>query len=270
MNDATLRPYRRTCGRGLFVPLIIIAVGVIFLLDQLHVYPADFVFRYFWPAVFIIFGLDLLSRRLNMVRAFWGVAAIAVGGLWILGNLGMVSVSLANWWPLLLIGFGLMLLLSGGYRGRALGGRRERLWQAREQRWQHYRNRSADMPPSAATTTSEPAADGGDRVDVFAIFGGSQRRVTSTQFTGGHVTACLGGFQLDLTRAEIAGESAMIEIETCMGGGEIRVPTHWVVDVRGHGILGGYSDETQQVPSAGAKRLIIEGISLMGGVVIKN
>lgn len=284
-NDLTLRPYGRTCGRGLFVPLFIIAVGVIFLLDQLHIYPADFVFRYFWPAVFIIFGLDLLSRRLNMVRAFWGVAAIVVGGLLTLGNLGMIPYSLSNWWPLLLIGFGLMLLFSGGFRGRVvvMGGdrwaRREQRWRAREQRWQsRFQGGAAgaeSAAPSAVSAAAQPGVGAGgdtagDRVEMFAILGGSQRRVSSTQFTGGHVTAFLGGFQLDLTRADIAGESAIIEIETFMGGGEIRVPALWQVELRGHGILGGYSDETQQIPSAAAKRLIIEGISMFGGVVIKN
>jgi hypothetical protein len=258
--DSELGFHRRFCctGRGLFVPLLLIALGVIFLLDQFQVFPADRVFAYFWPVIFICYGVDALAWRPGNRRAVWGVGAIAVGVALILQNLGYWAFDLARLWPLLLIAFGLSLLLRGPRRG----GRRR------------YRGVSfASDPANAAQATWGAAALDSDESDLdgIAVLGGIQRRITSQQFRGGRLTAFFGGFNVDLTGADIAGDTAVLEISALFGGGEVRVPNTWIVDMQGHALLGGYSDETHQVaPGARPKRLIVQGTAVFGGVVIKN
>lgn len=261
---------RRCQGRGLFGPLILIALGVIFLLDQLHVLRAGYVFNYFWPAVFIIFGIEMLSWRPRGMRLFWGVLAIVVGAGWIASNLGYWYLDLTNWWPLILIVAGISLLF-------------RRPWQ-HSGNWQYYRPRRRyawagydDAPAAAGAGAAAGAAAAGEGasteevVDGFAIFGGYQRRISSQQFRGGHVEAIFGGVQLDLRRAEIAGETAVLEVTAVFGGVEIRVPERWIIELRGQPLLGGFSDETHQdVPQPGAKRLVITGFAMFGGVVLKN
>ncbi len=85
------------------------------------------------------------------------------------------------------------------------------------------------------------------------------------------MVAFFGGFNLDLTHANIAGDTAVLELEALFGGGEVRVPENWVIDLQGHALLGGFSDETHQHPPAtGAQRLVVQGTAVFGGVVIKN
>jgi hypothetical protein len=86
------------------------------------------------------------------------------------------------------------------------------------------------------------------------------------------MTFC-GGFQIDLTRANMDGDSATINASCCMGGGEIRVPDTWMIDIQGMPLFGGFVDETHQMQEADptkVKRLIIRGTALMGGIVVKN
>ncbi|TAN22124.1 MAG: hypothetical protein EPN33_10775 [Acidobacteria bacterium] len=272
----------RCGGRGLFGPLILIALGVIFLLDQLHVISAGYFFNYFWPAVFIIFGIELLSWRPRGMRLFWGVVAIVVGAGWIASNLGYWYLDLTNYWPVILIVVGISLLF-------------RRPWSYRRHGRHYYRTRrrsgwaedwsgagdsgatgaSAEPSPSgpAPGSTEASAPSGGDDsyIDGVAVLGGYQRRINSQQFRGGRLHAFFGGIQLDLHRAEIAGDAATLDITALFGGAEIRVPEHWIIEMHGQPFLGGYSDETQQdTPVSGAKRLIITGWAMFGGVVIKN
>jgi Cell wall-active antibiotics response 4TMS YvqF len=109
--------------------------------------------------------------------------------------------------------------------------------------------------------------------DYSSIFGHIGRRIISKNFRGGKIAAVFGGFELDLTQAEIEGSQAVLHADTVFGGGEIRVPDTWEVTVKGAGVFGGYSNETRQHPPenpANVKRLIIRGAAVFGGVVVKN
>ena len=86
------------------------------------------------------------------------------------------------------------------------------------------------------------------------------------------MTFC-GGFHIDLTQANIEGDTATINASSCMGGGEIRVPYTWIVDMQGLPLFGGFVDETHQTEEtdpAKKKRLLVKGTTLMGGIVVKN
>ncbi|MGH9466786.1 MAG: LiaI-LiaF-like domain-containing protein, partial [Terriglobales bacterium] len=117
-DTTTSYPVRaRQCGRGLFGPLVLIALGVIFLLDQLHILSAHHAFAYFWPVVFIIFGIELLSWRAHGPRAVLGVIVIVIGAGLIASNLGYWYFDVGRWWPLILILVGLSLLFRRGWGG---------------------------------------------------------------------------------------------------------------------------------------------------------
>ncbi|MGH9487307.1 MAG: LiaI-LiaF-like domain-containing protein [Terriglobales bacterium] len=284
MSDTTLQPEpirRSQCGRGLFGPLVIIALGVIFLLDQLRIVNAGYAFSYFWPAVIIIFGIELLSWRPQGARPFWGIIAIVVGAGLILSNLGYWYFDVGRWWPLILIAVGVSLLFRrGGWRGpynphwRGYSRhhwRRDYAWAGDSGQPGGGSGGSGGGAGAATAAESTMPSDGEDFVHGVAVLGGFQRRVTSQQFRGGHLDAFMGGIQLDLHRAEIAGERAVLDVNTMFGGAEIRVPERWIVELRGQPFLGGYSDETRQdTPAPGAKRLILTGWSIFGGVVVKN
>jgi hypothetical protein len=112
-----------------------------------------------------------------------------------------------------------------------------------------------------------------DTLNVNTVFGGAKRVVGSQDFRGGEVVAIFGGVELDLRQAGMAGDSAVLEITAIFGGVELKIPQHWSAVVEGAGIFGGYSDETLQPNPAqfpGAKRLIVKGSAVFGGVEVKN
>jgi hypothetical protein len=249
---------RHSMKGGLFAGLFVVAVGLVFLLDQQGIVSADYMFRFFWPALFIFFGLDAAMCRTSPMRRNVGIAVTAFGGLMLLSALGIVRfhIGFELIWPLAFIWFGAWIIwrsfMHSGEPGGGFWG--PGAWSARLN--QVMRGDSNE-----------------DQFDNVALFGGVKRRIASKNFKGGSVMSLFGGFQIDLSRAEIEGDTAVVNASSCLGGGEIRVPETWLIDVQGIALLGGYVDETHQIPPADptkAKRLILKGTALMGGIVIKN
>jgi LiaF transmembrane domain len=289
---------------GLFIGLLIVAFGLILLLDQEGIVSAHYVYRYFWPAIFVFCGLEfLVSCRGRGGRGLVGFLMLAFGLLLLAGAMGFVNVGFQTLWPLALIIWGVWIITRSFGRERGLGGRIRNAvdasihqkirddvhnavsdavandpkadWRARRD----WRRRNppdwADAVKSAIQDTvsgwsGEQSTD--PEFDYMAIFGGIKQRVTVKNFRGGRLTAIFGGFEVDLTRADIEGQTAVIDASALFGGGEIRVPPTWIIEIRGIALLGGYTDETHQEVSdpATAKRLIVKGMAALGGVVIKN
>jgi hypothetical protein len=243
--------------RGLFLGIAIVAVGVILLLDQEGLISADRIFHFFWPAVFIFFGVESIFFSCESShRRAWGWVILIFGVLLLGSHLGFRFLRVEDLWPLVLIFIGGVIVA----RTFGLIDLDSQDWHRWKSGWRIGRNDRAEE-----TTDSQ--------FDYLAIFGGVNQRIYSNNFRGGNLLAICGGFDLDLRRADIEGESAAIDASAFMGGGQIRVPETWIVDIRGTAIMGGYTDETAQMaPQAGTpqKRLIVKGIVVFGGVVVKN
>ena len=265
--------------RGLLAGLCIVAVGLVLLLDQQGLVSAAYLLRFFWPAVFICFGVEMvISCKARGGRGLVGLLLTAFGVLLLMGSLGFIHVGIYTLWPLLLILWGAWVI------GRTLSPEsmlRSRIKQNVEaqfadagskpnQPWgDKVRNTINETFNSWTGTGTE---SGEAEFDHVAIFSGIKQRVTVKNFRRGRLLAVCGGFEIDLRRADIDGQTATIEANALMGGGEIRVPENWVVEVRGIPVLGGFTDETHQdvVDSTTAKHLVVKGLAVMGGVVIKN
>ena len=78
----------------------------------------------------------------------------------------------------------------------------------------------------------------------------------------------MGGCELDLRECSIKND-AVIQVFVAMGGVSIRVPPDWLVVLQGNPILGGFDEQTASPPNS-AKRLIVKGYAIMGGVEIRN
>jgi predicted membrane protein len=233
----------RRPGRGatpsILFGAIIIAVGLFLLLQNLGIVRVHDVWQ-FWPVVLIVIGIArLLDSRTPSAMIFGGLF-VAVGGLLLADNLGILYVSFDFIWPLILIGFGASLLW------RTLDSRRQ---------------------------PSEFPIPGSADVHAFAIFGGSKRRIESADFRGGDMVSVFGGVELDLRGSMMPSRVAAIEVNTVFGGVEITTPEDWVVDCQVISILGGVEDKTR--PSRGPvqenpPRLVITGYCVFGGLSLKN
>lgn len=306
--------YANRSRRGLFVGVLIVGFGLVMLLDQLGIVSAHYLYRFFWPALFLFFGLEfLVSCRCRGGRGLVGFLMLGFGLLLLAGAVGFINVGFQTLWPLALIIWGIWIVMRSFAPDLELGGRirdavrdsvRQKIRESihdnvnkgvasdakvnegfasdanadwRDQREWRRRNRHEwsdtvkdALRDTVSDWTGQESTDA--EFDYMAIFGGIKQRVTVKNFRGGRLTAVFGGFEVDLTRADIDGQAAVIDASALFGGGEIRVPPGWIVEIRGLAILGGYTDETHQEVSdpATAKRLIVKGIAALGGVVIKN
>ncbi len=230
-----MNPHRRSgIAPGVVFGVLAIVLGVFLLLRNFGYV------RYFavdiFPLLLIVVGLaKLFGSSCHSGRAWGGVLVIA-GGYWMASNLGLVPYRFWDIWPAFLILLGLFFLW------RTLTHRRE----------------IADAASSAT-------------INEMAVFGGGKRAVTSQQFRGGELFALCGGHEVDLKGAEIEGGVAVIDATAVFGGVDLHVPEGWDVSVEGVAVFGGYEDKTSH-PRAGepAKRLIVRGFALFGGVEVKN
>ncbi len=112
-NDREYR-YEYRHRRSYFWPILLIAVGLIFLLSNMGYLEGsgmDLILR-LWPLIFIIGGLDDLLRGESVSGPVLG---IGIGALLLLANLGYFQMSvwelLFRFWPLFLIAWGLDLII---------------------------------------------------------------------------------------------------------------------------------------------------------------
>ena len=187
----------------------------------------------FWPMIFIVVGLVKITCSGGRAT---GAVLVAVGVILQLNEVGLLHVNVWDMWPLLLI-------IAGGAM----------LWQT--------------------MVKEKPAVSDGPRFDSLYVFGGGERQVNTRNFTGGRLFAVFGGYKVDFRHAEIEGDRAVLEASAVFGGGEIIVPEHWQVSLRGAGIFGAYEDKTrhfQPDPSKPTKTLIIKGVAMFGGIEVKS
>ncbi|MBZ0198766.1 MAG: cell wall-active antibiotics response protein [Ignavibacteriaceae bacterium] len=112
-----------------------------------------------------------------------------------------------------------------------------------------------------------------DFFDDTNIFGGSNRIVNSKNFKGGNITAIFGGTEIDLTHAEIADGTAVIDVLTMFGGATLIVPRDWNVQISVTPIFGGFGNKIRREPGASvdlSKTLIIKGTAIFGGGEVKS
>jgi predicted membrane protein len=220
------------------VGLLVVATGVLFLLDNLGYVS----FRHalsFWPIAFIVAGVSMMVSQEQRNGHVTGLLLVVAGVLLLLRHMGLIFLSWNLVWPVLLIvGGGLILFRTMG------GGRSHRV------------------------SLNKAGATPSNTIDVTAILGGVERRIVAPDFRGGEITALLGGCDLDLRDCSIAGD-AVVNVFTVAGGITIRVPSDWTVVLDGVPVAGGFSQKTV-VPPDTAKRLIITGYAVMGGVEVRN
>jgi predicted membrane protein len=227
-------PRTRVTGRLVF-GLVVICLGVIFLLDQLHLAEARQLLR-FLPVFPLLLGLMLLTGVGFRRHVAGGTVLCLVSTFLLLRALGWLDVRLWMLWPVALIVVGGWLVVAS-LRGPA----------------------SRDSAEKSAST-----------IEAFALWSGSSRKVVSEDFRGGEVTAIMGGHEIDLRPAKMASGTAVIDLFVWWGGVEIKVPADWKVTNEALPILGGVDDKTRAPEGEVRGHLVLKGPIIMGGVEVKN
>lgn len=233
------RDYINRTSAGLIPGLILAGLGVLFLLSNLDLVPV-YNWWQLWPAVVIAVGIVKLVDAPVIGEKAAGAVMIAVGGVFLATTFGWIAWDVLDFWPLALIGLGLVMLFQ----------------------------RLGDLEDHSRLRYTQPCQYG----DGTAVFGGFQRRVTTDDYRGGDYVTVFGGGELDLRGADIQADATAVNITAIFGGIEIKVPEHWQVVNEVVGIFGGVEDKTAQpAPGApGVKRLVVRGVALFGGASFKN
>lgn len=229
---------RSRSGGALVVGLVFIGVGALLLLNQLGLFPHG-IPLHFWPVVLVTVGLIKLFAGPDPGSRGLGVALVAAGTIVETNDMGLTHCTWNQAWPVFIIGAGVLMVI--------------RSWAGRS---------GAELK-----VTTDP------ELNSFYVFGGGERQVTTKDFRGATLFAMFGGYEIDLTQADMAGNDAYIEANAVFGGGEIRVPSTWKVVVQGMGIFGGYDDKTQYFetdPNARSKTLYVRGVAVFGGIEVRN
>jgi predicted membrane protein len=233
------RDAHRPQSSSLVFGLLIVLVGTVFLLNGLDLLGAYGPFD-FWPLLLVFFGAVHLLLPKDAPHRILGILLIAAGLIFQGDQLDLIDLRLGAILPMFVIAFGVYVLGSAWYQRR--GG--------------------------------PPEGESPDAVSEIAVFGGSKTANRSRNFRGGEALAIFGGCDLDLTRASIEGDQAVIYARALFGGVDIRVPEDWDVVIKGIGILGGYEDKTRHPKSdeveGKPKQLIVRGYAVFGGVDLKN
>ncbi|RLM53909.1 hypothetical protein DVK02_10805 [Halobellus sp. Atlit-31R] len=230
----------RTLTGRLLTGGLVILIGILLLLETTGLAETGTLWDLV-PALFVLLGVWALLR--SDFRNLTGpVLVIAVAGTFLLRNLGIVTDELiGTWWPLLLVLFGTLLVVS---RSR----RRGRL-----------RN----------------AADSDGEITAVGVFGGGDRRLSTDAFTGAEIVAVFGGVDLDLRDVSVPTPPAVVETVCLFGGSDIRVPESWDVRLDVLALFGGASDSRPRRATSpddagdrGEPDLVVTGLVLFGGVEI--
>lgn len=206
----------------------------------------------FWPMVFTAAGLAIvLDRDTTGSRRLFGMALV-IGGVWQTANTAFhLNWYVDDWWPLILIGFGVLLIMRSVNRSSVID----------------------------TTSTAGLSNDGGsagpapdvreDSIEAFAIMSGVKRHITSAGFRRASLTAIMGGVELDLRQCAAVGGESVIDVFAVWGGIQIRVPPDWQVVPSVTPIMGGVDDRSVHTQPS-RHRLVLKGMVLMGGVEVKS
>lgn len=233
---------RGSSASRMIVGLAVVVLGLLLLLDSLDVTGFGSVLRW-TPSLFILLGVWRLVAG-GFRRVAGPLFLIAVATAVQLLVLDVISGdTLWDLWPLLIIMVGVSVLV-----GRT--GRRRR----------------------ARATARPTRGEGEGRVDLTAVFSGVSQRVTAPSFRGGQITAVFGGAEIDLRGTAVDDRPATLDVTVVFGAAELKVPTHWRVDIEATVLFGGSEDERRSAASGaeGPPDLVVTGLVLFGAIEIKD
>jgi predicted membrane protein len=275
-----------------------------FLLGNLGMIDIGYVLR-FWPVLLIAIGVFKIVECQGNYAHSSGIFWIVVGGVFLLGSLGILRVTLAALWPVVLIGIGALMLwrttllkrqpppssststsstASPSSSSSTSTGNANWNWSS------GFSDSAVGTPPGTASDTPGDASASGTAgesgsadstrsstqtssnsiLTAFAVLGSVEQRNNCQDFRGGTMTAVMGSCEIDLRGASITTpHEAVLEVFAMWGGIEVKVPADWSVVSEVNPILGGYEDGTMP-PKDGTKRLVIRGLVIMGGFEVSN
>jgi len=285
MNDVNDVDARK--GKGnIVIGVMLVLTGVAIMLDRtgaLHL-------RDHWTLWPLILGGIGLARFLQSVpgEPKQGLLFLTAAAWLLLAETGLVS--LADSWPIVIIGLGIIVALNGGTRRRRWHAPRPPRVPGQPPQFRGLRRPDYPLSPLAVLGIWIAVVIGlqvsgirsfsdetvSDRVRVVSVMGRSEHISRATAFQGAEVTNVMGRSELDLSQATLApGANADVHVISAMGSVVLRVPPTWTVDTGAVSAMGKVQDDRATLPEAEASaapapRLVLRGLVVFGRLTITS
>jgi len=197
---------------ALIMGVLAIVVGGLVLLDHSGFVHVGNLWR-FWPVILIIFGLKgfldpPLDSKCGRGNTIGSGVMLLWGCLLLAASLGYLGWG--QMWPIFLIGLGLLLV------------------------WESFRPKPAlSLPLSSGALHPE------------SVFSSIEKTITDQNFQQGSASAIFGSVELDFIQANMAGDSAVLELNAVFGSIEVRVPINWNVSIEAGAVFGSCENRTR-------------------------
>ena len=128
-------------------------------------------------------------------------------------------------------------------------------------------------PTTVSSPTREFVVGNGQLTEtdrMAAVFGGVERRGHWRVRRSSQVTAVFGGVDLDLRQADFDAPVVELNVQTCFGGIDIKVPAGITVRDETTHVFGGVDIKNLGEPVEGAPTLVLKGTVFFGGIEVKG
>jgi predicted membrane protein len=221
----------------IFWGLVLIAVGVLFLFDQMGELDFGYLVSRYWPAIFILIGLSIIIGN-NFQNAGSGVFFILFGTFFLFMRLRIFHRDVWHYfWPLAIIALGIWILAK----------------------------------PALAAGKKKISELTSDELKIAQVFSSTSRRIESPNFKGGSAEVVFGSAEIDLSGAGLEGGQAVLALSAVFGSIEVRVRPEWQVVIEGTPVLGSIEQKMKR-PTETAKTgtLRINASVVLGSIQIKD
>jgi len=236
-------PKQKQMKKGAFGVIVILA-GLLLLAFNFDILSGDFRHVIFsWQMLLITIGLVSLFTSESRTP---GLILVFIGGFFIIPEIFDFHISFIKlFWPMLLIGIGVLILFRKGFLS------------------DHHRSRRV---------MSDPGHIEEGYLNETNIFSGSKHKIVHQVFKGGRVSNIFGGTEIDLTQATLGEGRNELVIDCIFGGVTVIVPSDWKVVLNISSILGGFSDKRTYIKESTdpSRILVIRGSAIFGGGEIKS
>ncbi len=188
MNATTDRP-------RLLIGLLLVSVGALYLLSNFGILRGFNVWAVGWGVFWLWLGAVVVGPRgrgIGAARLALGLLLIFIGGATLLDGLGLIGFSpgylLSSFWPLILIGLGVLILIESNRR-RAAG----------------------PLEPS-------------DRIVHESIFGDFKLRQPGWPLRDVRLSTLIGDIKIDLSKATIPEGETTIDLRALIGDIDVWAP----------------------------------------------
>jgi hypothetical protein len=243
-KDLTTQHERRNFSGKVTAGVIVVAIGVGFMLRELHLDIPRWLLT--WQMFLIAIGLYLGARH-SFRNPGW-IFPVGIGTLFLLKEY-FVDIPIGQYWPIAIIIVGLFMIFKPRNKNK-------------NQYWKQW-----DKNFSSPETSSE------DFMDSVSIFGSLKKNIITKDFRGGEAVLIFSGAELNLSQADINGK-VVVELTQMFAGSKLIVPAHWTIHTDDMVcIFGGVEDKRtfrQDATNDASKILVLKGTCIFGGIDIKS